>query len=61
MSEGSVLGTKSTSATHQGPNIRWSTRLGMGGRMGTTEFWVLFSLLFLEELMLKIIFKMEVV
>lgn len=30
MSEGSVLGTKSTSATHQGPSIRWATRLGMG-------------------------------
>lgn len=29
--------------------------------MGTTEFWVLFSLQFLEELMLKIIFKMEVI
>lgn len=30
VSEGSVLGTKSTSATQQEPNIRWSTRLGMG-------------------------------
>lgn len=34
MSEGSVLGTKSTSATHQGPSIRWATRLGMGRPLG---------------------------
>lgn len=65
-SEGGLSpGHRVTSATQQGPRSRWSARLGMvgpsGGRKGTTEFWVLFSLLFLEELMLKIIVQMEVI